>query len=172
MIYIGTVVRTLSPGLRLGYVVVPPMLREAFRGMKWLADRGSSPLEQRALDAFIESGAYARAQRRMSRALAQRRERLFSSLQRRLGGTRATWAGSGAHAFLRIADIEAGKTDALLDHAVRRGVRLYNAASYYLRPPKKTTLVCGFATLTPDEIEEGVERFAQAYRSFAKERVP
>ena len=166
VIYIGTVVRTLSPGLRLGYVVVPEMLRDAFRGLKWLADRGSSPLEQRALGAFIESGAYARAQRRMSRALAQRRERLLISLQRCLNDTGVTWTGSGAHAFLRIADVQADKTDAFLDFAVRRGVRLYNAASYYLRRPHSATLVCGFATLSPQEIEEGVERFAHAYRAF------
>ncbi|MGZ3504785.1 MAG: MocR-like pyridoxine biosynthesis transcription factor PdxR [Vulcanimicrobiaceae bacterium] len=166
VIYIGTVVRTLSPGLRLGYVVVPPMLREVFRAMKWLADRGTSPLEQRALAAFIDSGAYDRAQRRMARGLAQRRDRLFGALHMHFNGAGVTWSGSGAHAFLRLQHMPARDADRFVDHAVQRGVRLYTGTPYYLRAPKTASLVCGFATLTPDEIDLGIERLAKSYESF------
>ena len=57
VLYLGTFARTLFPGLRLGYLAVPPELREAFRAAKWLADRGSPPLQQRALAQFFESPA-------------------------------------------------------------------------------------------------------------------
>ena len=103
----------------------------------------------------------------MARGLAQRRDRLLSSLQAQLDGTSVTWAGSGTHALLRLNDIRAGTTDAFIDHAVRCGVRLYNAAPYYLCAPPKATLLCGFATLSLDEIQTGVERLARALTSFA-----
>ncbi|HEX8151931.1 MAG TPA: PLP-dependent aminotransferase family protein, partial [Thermoanaerobaculia bacterium] len=58
VIYVGTFARMLFPALRLGYIVAPPALRDAFRAVKWLADRGSPPLEQQAVAALLESGAY------------------------------------------------------------------------------------------------------------------
>ena len=76
VIYIGTFSRTLFPELRLGYVVLPPALRESFLAMKWLSDRGSSPLEQRALAQLLESGDYERSTRRLWRVLERKRRGL------------------------------------------------------------------------------------------------
>ncbi len=163
VIYIGTVVRTLSPGLRLGYVVVPRALREGFRAMKWLTDRGSSMLEQRALALFIEDGAYERAQRRAARELAKLRETFTGAMQARLGGTDVTWTGSGAHAFLRFPRLAVADVDAFIEHGVQRGVRLYSGVPYYLRSPRKAALICGFGTLSAFEIRRGVDRLAYAY---------
>jgi GntR family transcriptional regulator/MocR family aminotransferase len=160
VLYIGTVVRTLSPGLRLGYMVVPPALREAVHGAKWLADRGTSPLEQSALADFIESGAYDRTQRRMARVVAQKRNAFFHALERYVGAERAAWSGSGAHAFLRLHGIPASHVDALIDRAVQNGVRVYSGTPYFMRSPRTATLICGFATLNPEEIELGVRRLA------------
>jgi GntR family transcriptional regulator / MocR family aminotransferase len=167
IVYIGTVARTLSPELRLGYVVVPPALRETFRAMKWLADRGSSPLEQRALAAIMASGTYERAQRRMARSLAERRHRLVAALQSHFKGTGLRWSGAGAHVFLQFPNLAADDVDRLLAQGVRRGARMYGASPYYLLPPECAALVCGYATLSGDEIESGLERFAAAYRTIA-----
>jgi GntR family transcriptional regulator / MocR family aminotransferase len=167
IVYIGTVARTLSPELRLGYTVVPPALRETFCAVKWLADRGTSPLEQRALAAIMASGTYERAQRRMARSLAQRRHRLVGALQAHFEGTGLRWSGAGAHVFLQFPNLNADDVEGLLAEGVRRGVRLYSASPYYLLPPECGGIVCGYATLTGDEIESGLERFAAAYRAVA-----
>jgi GntR family transcriptional regulator / MocR family aminotransferase len=167
VIYVGTFARTLSPELRLGYIVVPPALRDTFHAIKWLADRGSSPIGQRALATMMASGTYERAQRRMARSLSERRQILLLALQARFHGRNVRWSGSGAHAFLRFPELAPDDAELLVAEGVRHGVRMYSASPHYLLPPESATLLCGFASLTRDEIERGIERFAAAYFAIA-----
>lgn len=168
VLYLGTFARTLFPGLRLGYLVVPSSLREAFRAVKWLADRGSAPLEQRALAAFFESGAYDSARRRMARTLELKRQQLLGALETHFGDGAVSWSGSasGTHLFLRLARVAARQADAFIHHAEAHGVRVYSGHSYHLRPPRTATLVCGYTTVAPQDIVAGVQRLAAAHASF------
>ena len=79
VIYLGTVSKTLSPTLRLGYLVVPAALSAAFAKAKRLADRHSPGLEQEALADLIESGAYERHVRRVRRRNGERTRRTCRS---------------------------------------------------------------------------------------------
>jgi GntR family transcriptional regulator/MocR family aminotransferase len=167
VIYVGTFARTLSPELRLGYIVVPPALRDTFRAIKWLADRGSSPIGQRALAALMQSGTYERAQRRMARSLSDRRRILLSALQRRFYNRNVRWYGSGAHVFLRFPSLAPDDAERLVAEGERRGVRMYSASPHHLLPPEHAALLGGFASLTNEEIERGVERLAAAYSVLA-----
>jgi GntR family transcriptional regulator/MocR family aminotransferase len=87
VIYLGTISKTLSPLLRLGYLVLPPELVDAFRAAKRLADRHSPTLEQAALAEFIQSGAYERHIRKLRRKNAQRRAALLDAFSENFGST-------------------------------------------------------------------------------------
>ena len=69
VLYVGSFSKVIFPALRLGYMVLPPGLREAFVAAKWLTDRGSTAIEQAALALLIGSGAFERHLRRASNAL-------------------------------------------------------------------------------------------------------
>src|SRR3954467_13238740 len=98
VIYIGTFARMLFPALRLGYIVTPPALRDAFRAVKWLADRGSPPLEQQAGASLLESGAYESTRRRSVRALTAKRDAMVSAINAHFGDeVIASGASSGTH---------------------------------------------------------------------------
>src|SRR5689334_23235269 len=87
---IGTVSKSLAPAVRLGWVLVPPVLTEAVAAEKRVSDRGSSGLDQLAVAALLKSGRYDRHLRRMRAVYARRRGVLIDSLARHAPGVRLT----------------------------------------------------------------------------------
>src|SRR6185369_9098305 len=149
----------LFPALRLGYIVAPPALRDAFRAVKWLADRGSPPLEQQAVASLLESGAYESTRRRNVRALTAKRDAMVSAIERHLPDAIATGASSGTHIFLRFPHL--AREQPLIDAALKHGVRVYSGRPYFQHAPKHATLLLGYTTVSVDEITEGVARLAR-----------
>jgi GntR family transcriptional regulator/MocR family aminotransferase len=95
VIYCGTASKSLAPGVRMGWLVVPPRLLDAVTGM---LDGGPSALDQLALAEFIESGGYDRQIRRARLAYRRRRDRLVAALAPL--GLRVSGVAAGLHAVL------------------------------------------------------------------------
>ena len=101
MIYIGTFSRTIFSALRIGYMIVPNGLLDAFVAAKWLCDRHTATLEQETLAEFISSGIYERYLRRMRRKNAARRKALLEAISLHLGDrVEVRGDGAGAHVVL------------------------------------------------------------------------
>ncbi|NHV25839.1 PLP-dependent aminotransferase family protein [Burkholderia sp. D-99] len=83
--YLGTFSKTMFPALRLGFMVVPPVLVDRFtRTLRELVHRGH-PADQLAMAEFIDTGLFARHLRRMRTLYAERRSSLEAALARHLG---------------------------------------------------------------------------------------
>ena len=80
VIYLGTFSKTVFPALRLGYVIVPPALVDAFVTARLIVDRHSSVVEQTILTNFIVDGHYARHVRRMRALYVERQQALLDAL--------------------------------------------------------------------------------------------
>ena len=119
VVYVGTFSNAMFPGLRIGYVVLPPALVEPFVRAKWHADRQTAYLEQAALVDFIREGHFEQHVRRMRRVYKGRREALLAALDRHFAG-RVTIVGdaAGMHVVVRF------DTPGMLDRARRNGVGL------------------------------------------------
>ena len=173
VVYVGTFSTVLFPPLRVGYVVLPPDLVDAFVRGKWLVDRQTPTLEQLALADFLEEGHFERHLRRMRRLAANRRAVLLQAIEEHLDG-QADWsrAAAGMHLMLRIrpsgrcADGRsvAAMEAAIVDAAARLGVGVYPVAPCCLGEPRAPALLLGYAALPERQIGEGVRRLAGAIR--------
>ena len=163
VIYVGTFSKTLSPQLRLGYLVLPPGLVAVFRQAKRLTDRHAPVLEQRVLASLIESGAYERHVRRMRRENERRRAALLDAIARYLpkdvqvGGTSA-----GLHVVLWLPFLRPKDEFGLVTEARQIGVGIYPVSALFVGPelpnqPRPAGFILGYASLTVEQIQQGIK---------------
>jgi len=161
VIYTGTVSKTLSPALRLGWLVLPGRLVRRVSELKLMADHGSPTLEQLALARMLESGAHDRHLRAARRRYRARRDALVAAVARHLPGARVTGLAAGLHALVRLAAPVDGI--AAMSAAARRSVGVYPVGYGFMTPrPVHDELVLGYANLAEPAIEEGIRRLAEA----------
>ncbi|MFZ2043292.1 MAG: PLP-dependent aminotransferase family protein, partial [Trebonia sp.] len=97
VVYAGSASKTLAPGLRLGWFVLPAHLTEPMAAAKIAADRGSAALEQMALADFVTRGEFDRHLRRMRPVYRRRRDVLLAALARHLPGLEPDGVSAGLH---------------------------------------------------------------------------
>jgi GntR family transcriptional regulator/MocR family aminotransferase len=164
VVYAGSVSKTLTPALRLGWLVVPPRLLPAIGHEKLLADHGNGRIEQHAMADFLTRGELDRHLRRMRVRYRARRDAFAEVLAEELPDADVCGIAAGLHATVRL---PAGDDEqAILDEARRRGVGLESLAHYRLReradPP---TLILGYAQVPEATIRAGVRELAAAVRA-------
>ncbi len=158
VIYVGTFSRTVFPALRIGYLVAPPSLVNAFISAKWLCDRHTATLEQETLAEFITSGAYERHLHKARRENAKRRAALLAAIHEHLRD-RVTITGdrSGTHLVLWTRGRTSEET--IIARAAAAGVGVYGISRYAIRRGAPG-LMLGYSRMSEEEIREGVRRLA------------
>ncbi|MNQ83313.1 HTH-type transcriptional regulatory protein GabR [compost metagenome] len=165
MVYIGTFSKTMLQDLRIGYVVLPEALHDAFVAAKRLYEpHPTGLLEQRSLAAFMASGGYERHLRRMRRVYASKFLLLQAQLQEGLS-TLFEWvdSDSGLHLFgWWRGDLPSYNAYAAACRAA--GVTWTDAGNYSL-PEGRAGACFGFVHLTEAEIRTGVTILRSIYET-------
>lgn len=170
VLYVGSFSRIVFPALRLGYLVMPPALRPALQAARWLADRGSAAIDQRALASLIAGGQLERQLLRNARRLDEQREVLIAALHQHLGERIAISGGdAGMHLCVSLLDLPSSAEPALIAAAAGLGVGIYGARDYYQAPPGHAQLLLGYAHLSPADLSEAVARLAVAVAEVRRE---
>lgn len=158
--YLGTFSKTMFPALRLGFMVLPPMLVRRFRDtLRELVHRGH-PADQLAMAEFIDTGLFARHLRRMRALYTERRGTLERALARHLGtALNVRESSGGMHLSAELA-VPAQDTE-IAQHASAEGLLLQPLSHYrVLDGQAYNGFVLGYAGLTDATIEAAVARFA------------
>jgi GntR family transcriptional regulator/MocR family aminotransferase len=128
VIYAGTASKSLAPGLRLGWLVVPDPLIDEVIATKELSGGANGTFEQLTLATFIESGGYDRQIRQARLAYRRRRDRLTAALRRAAPAVRLTGIAAGLHA---VAELPGAESEAdVVARAARHGVAVDGLRSY------------------------------------------
>jgi GntR family transcriptional regulator / MocR family aminotransferase len=152
--YVGSFSKTISPDLRLGFLLLPAQLAEnAAAAINRQASK-ASVMPQRALALFMETGEYHRHIRRSRRHYAERRRHLMDQLQAQTAGFTLESHDSGLHVVIVFDD---GRCDReIARRATEFGLGTAPLSDYYGGEPDKTGLLVGFAAHDPDEIRRHV----------------
>jgi GntR family transcriptional regulator/MocR family aminotransferase len=163
VIYVGTFSKILFPALRLGYLILPESLVQPVVDAKAIGDTGTASLDQLALADFITEGHFDRHLRRTNASNAARRNALVAAVRKEFAErAEICGANTGLHLLVWLKGRKGGMIEDVHHKAERAGVGLYTVDSFYLRPPRRTGVVLGYAPLREREIREGIRRLAAA----------
>ncbi|MEU8529545.1 PLP-dependent aminotransferase family protein [Streptomyces sp. NPDC048629] len=146
VVLMGSVSKSLSTALRLGWMVLPEPLVGEVVAAKGVREQYASVIDQLTLAEFLAGGAYDRHVRRMRQRHRSRRDRLTEALADRVPEVRVTGIAAGLHA---VVELPPGTEARALAAAERRGVAVEGLAGF--RHPRSTAeprdgLVVGYAT--------------------------
>lgn len=166
VIYLGTFSKVLFPGLRVGYLVVPPALRETFVRVRRVLDDRPPSVVQPVLAEFMASGAFAGHLRRMRGLYAARQEVMRAAVRRHLG---ADWSApaeeTGMHLIVRRGDGAAFDDKAVERQLASAGVVAPALSGFYADDRGDRGFALGYAGFEEAEIDAGMAVLAAALRS-------
>jgi GntR family transcriptional regulator/MocR family aminotransferase len=163
VIYFGTLNKTLFPGLRIGYAVVPPQLLKAFTSARCLMDRQPPALQQSVLAEFMQEGYFAAHIRRLRLAYRDQRDLLVAELSRRVHADLTTEAPD--QGMYLVANLRQGLRDTAVQEAARRNGLVVRAMSrLYKKAAPRSALMLGFSGYLPQLVVPAAARLARVLR--------
>jgi GntR family transcriptional regulator/MocR family aminotransferase len=167
VIYVGTFAKVLAPGLRIGYLIAPPGLADAFARARALIDRQSPTPLQITLAEFIGDGHFASHLRRMRMLYTERRDALLTALERYCADELDWGAGvpdAGLHLVATLRGAAAPEADLpVWEAATKLGLQTPPLSPHY-RCGGQAGLIIGFGATLPGNMREAVKRLQRAIR--------
>ena len=161
VIYTGTFSKVMFPSMRLGYLVVPEPLIEAFEAMRHFADCQSAYLEQAVMADFIVDGHFERHIRRMRTIYRERQDVLVDAASRELGGLLDLPRAEAGMTL--VGWLNPGISDSLVaDAAKRRNIDVMPLNAFAMNRRLPDGLLLGYAGVSEVELREGVTELRKA----------
>jgi 2-aminoadipate transaminase len=159
--YLSSLSKILAPGLRLGWLALPPAVREQAAICKQGMDLHSSTFTQEVAARYLASGRLEARLPSIRAAYRERNEALAAALERHLAGRIAYNRPEGGM-FLWARLTEAVDASDVLRHAIEEGMIFVPGSAFYADAPDRSTLRLSFATAAPTELDVAVQRLARA----------
>lgn len=168
VLYTGTFSKVMFPALRLGYLVVPESLIDAFAAARHYMDYSSAYIDQASMTDFMVDGHFERHIRRMRAIYQERQGILVDAAQNELSP------------YLRVERADAGMTvvgwlNNLADRpvaeaAARAGIDLLPLSPFCIERAIPPGVLLGYSGVGEKDIREGVTNLATVFRDLVRQR--
>ena len=168
VIYASSFSKTISPSLRLGYIVAPDGLLEDLVATKVLDDLGCPRIEQVALAGLLSSRQYEQHLHNAVSILRDRRRGVLDGLRRHAGELlEIDESPGGMHVVAWCRTLNYAQFEQFLALAAARGLKAHPIHPYYREPPPRPGLIVGYAALPVDQCDLAMGILGQALREIA-----
>ena len=164
VIYMGAFSKSLSPSLRISYMVMPEGLVDSFDTTLGFYNCPVPTIAQKTLKEFMDKGHFERHLNRMRNLYGQKREALVSAIHEHLPLAEIEGASAGLHVTVRINN-GMDETE-LVTSAEKQGIKVYGLSRYYSKSSQNGNdgrLLLGFATMQMGMMEDAVALLAKAW---------
>jgi GntR family transcriptional regulator/MocR family aminotransferase len=162
VLHAGTFSKTISPALRLGFLVVPPALARRFGDLVACLAPAPAAMVQHAVADFMQEGHYLRHLRRMKRVYAGRRAALLGALRDEAAGAIALQATAGMAVVTRL---QASVSDVEIAARAREfGLAPTPLSPWYDQAPRQQGLLLGVTNVDVDRVAADCRRLAALVR--------
>ncbi|NYT75912.1 PLP-dependent aminotransferase family protein [Alcaligenaceae bacterium] len=161
VIYIGSLSKTMAPGMRLGFVVAPRELIHELRMVRRLNIRHPNAFVQRAFALFLSLGYYDSLLRRLTTASHQRANTLLAALETHMPEVRYVPISGGSSCWVEgPAWLDVTR---LAEDAATLGVLIEPGAIFFRDPGKpRNCFRLGYSSIDSTRIEEGIRLLSVA----------
>jgi DNA-binding transcriptional MocR family regulator len=167
VIYVASFSKTISAGLRVGWIAARGPVLERIVATKRSAQLNTPPITELALARFLAEGGYAEQLETANAFYGERGAALLEALDDHLAGVaRVRQPRGGGHVWLTLPD-SIDERD-LYEEAVRQGVSFLPGGAMTPERPRGTFARLSYGYLDPAEIREGVKRLAAAVRAVGR----
>lgn len=164
VIYIGTFSKSIAPGIRMGYMVLPECLMASYDKVGGKFANTVARIDQNIVDLFIKEGYYERHLNKMRSLYKIKHDILLNEIKKFGKEFEVTGESAGLHILLSS---DRYREDELISLAKQKRIKVYPLSGYYIEhkteETKKATVILGYARLSEAEIVKGIDRLVEAY---------
>ncbi len=169
VIYVGSLSKSLAPGLRVGYIVAAPALIEQLRALRRLMLRHPSAFTQRAFALFLSLGHHDAQLRRLAMAQRERSAVLLDAMARHAPTCEVVPVTGGGSCWVRLpAGVAAVE---LADRAREHGVLIEPGDVFFAADPAPAGFMrLGYQAIEAKNIDAGIRELAKAIAALTPRR--
>jgi 2-aminoadipate transaminase len=164
VIYMGSFSKVLTPGIRLGYVVGPTPLIRKLEQAKQAADLHTAQLTQMVVYEVIKDGFLSEHIPTIRTLYAKQCNAMLEAMSKHFPES-VRWTKPEGGMFIWVTLPEHMDSKQLLDEAIQQNVAFVPGGPFYANNPEKNTLRLSFVTVSPERINEGIEKLGKLIKA-------